>query len=185
MVCGAASPAAPGQRPHQSPRRSQQQAPDFLDRGHGGHGFSSSMAPRPRSSSTSSSSPNLLHYGYPPPLHHLCTRLRRAAGVQSETDFLAWGWRVPFILSVTLAVIGWWIALGRRKPHLRKGDAAIPGPRDEGRGIVCDPLRRVNRRSSREGPRGADFEGGGPPTFSPGHWVSSSRARRAVEFEGI
>ncbi|MDQ3140384.1 MAG: MHS family MFS transporter [Pseudomonadota bacterium] len=31
------------------------------------------------------------------------------AGVQSEADFLAWGWRVPFLLSAVLVVIGWWI----------------------------------------------------------------------------
>lgn len=29
--------------------------------------------------------------------------------VQSESDFLSWGWRVPFILSAVLVVIGWWI----------------------------------------------------------------------------
>jgi metabolite-proton symporter len=31
------------------------------------------------------------------------------AGVQSEEDFLAWGWRVPFLLSVLLVVVGWYI----------------------------------------------------------------------------
>ena len=29
--------------------------------------------------------------------------------VQSEADFLAWGWRVPFLLSVVLIGIGWWV----------------------------------------------------------------------------
>jgi metabolite-proton symporter len=29
--------------------------------------------------------------------------------VQSEADFLAWGWRVPFLLSVVLIAIGWWV----------------------------------------------------------------------------
>ncbi len=28
---------------------------------------------------------------------------------QSDADFVAWGWRVPFILSAVLVVIGWWI----------------------------------------------------------------------------
>src|SRR4029079_6680118 len=28
------------------------------------------------------------------------------AGVQSEADFIAWGWRVPFLLSAVLVVIG-------------------------------------------------------------------------------
>src|SRR5215210_5340920 len=31
------------------------------------------------------------------------------AGVQSEADFLAWGWRVPFLLSVVLVVVGLYI----------------------------------------------------------------------------
>lgn len=31
------------------------------------------------------------------------------AGLQSEADFLAWGWRVPFLLSAALVVVGWYI----------------------------------------------------------------------------
>jgi metabolite-proton symporter len=31
------------------------------------------------------------------------------AAVQTEADFLAWGWRVPFILSALLVVVGWYI----------------------------------------------------------------------------
>jgi len=31
------------------------------------------------------------------------------AGVQSEADFLAWGWRIPFLLSVVLVIVGWYI----------------------------------------------------------------------------
>jgi metabolite-proton symporter len=31
------------------------------------------------------------------------------SAVQSEADFLAWGWRVPFLLSSVLVLIGWWI----------------------------------------------------------------------------
>jgi metabolite-proton symporter len=33
------------------------------------------------------------------------------AAVQSDADFLAWGWRVPFLLSGVLVVIGLWIRL--------------------------------------------------------------------------
>ena len=29
--------------------------------------------------------------------------------IQSEADFLAWGWRIPFLLSVVLIGIGWWV----------------------------------------------------------------------------
>jgi metabolite-proton symporter len=31
------------------------------------------------------------------------------AGLQSEADFLAWGWRVPFLLSAVLVAVGWYI----------------------------------------------------------------------------
>jgi metabolite-proton symporter len=31
------------------------------------------------------------------------------AGIQTEADFIAWGWRVPFLLSVVLVVVGWYI----------------------------------------------------------------------------
>ena len=31
------------------------------------------------------------------------------AGMQSEADFLSWGWRVPFLLSALLVVVGWYI----------------------------------------------------------------------------
>lgn len=31
------------------------------------------------------------------------------AGIQTEEDFLEWGWRVPFVLSALLVVVGWYI----------------------------------------------------------------------------
>lgn len=31
------------------------------------------------------------------------------AAVQDEADFLSWGWRVPFLLSVLLVAVGWYI----------------------------------------------------------------------------
>ena len=31
------------------------------------------------------------------------------AGLQTEEDFLSWGWRVPFLLSALLVVVGWYI----------------------------------------------------------------------------
>ncbi|MBI1196436.1 MAG: MFS transporter [Phenylobacterium sp.] len=31
------------------------------------------------------------------------------AAVQSDADFLAWGWRIPFLLSVVLIGVGWWV----------------------------------------------------------------------------
>lgn len=35
--------------------------------------------------------------------------LAAMAAFQSEADFLAWGWRVPFLLSAVLIGVGWWI----------------------------------------------------------------------------
>lgn len=29
--------------------------------------------------------------------------------VQSDADFLAWGWRIPFLLSFVLIAVGWWV----------------------------------------------------------------------------
>lgn len=31
------------------------------------------------------------------------------AAVQSDEDFLAWGWRIPFLLSAVLIAVGWWV----------------------------------------------------------------------------
>jgi metabolite-proton symporter len=31
------------------------------------------------------------------------------AGIQSNADFLRWGWRVPFLLSAILVIVGWYI----------------------------------------------------------------------------
>ena len=31
------------------------------------------------------------------------------AGLQSEAEFLAWGWRIPFLLSAILVAVGWYI----------------------------------------------------------------------------
>ena len=35
--------------------------------------------------------------------------LATMAAMQSEAEFLAWGWRVPFLLSAVLIGVGWWI----------------------------------------------------------------------------
>jgi len=31
------------------------------------------------------------------------------SGLQTEAEFLAWGWRVPFLLSAVLIGVGWWV----------------------------------------------------------------------------
>src|SRR5687768_15297599 len=50
------------------------------------------------------------------------------AATLSEADFLAWGWRIPFLLSVVLVAIGWWI---RNRVSESRTFATAP-PRAEG-----------------------------------------------------
>jgi MFS family permease len=45
------------------------------------------------------------------------------AGVQSEADFIAWGWRVPFLLSALLVAVGWYIR--NRVEESRMFEAAL------------------------------------------------------------
>ena len=56
--------------------------------------------------------------------------LATMAAVQSEADFLAWGWRVPFLLSAVLIGVGWWIrATVEESPTFRevaKEAASLP-----------------------------------------------------------
>lgn len=33
------------------------------------------------------------------------------AAIQTEAQFMAWGWRVPFLLSVVLIGVGWWVRM--------------------------------------------------------------------------
>ncbi|PWG03640.1 MFS transporter [Sphingosinicella humi] len=51
------------------------------------------------------------------------------AGVQSEADFLEWGWRVPFVLSALLVAVGWYIRNRvTESPMFEKelGEAEVP-----------------------------------------------------------
>jgi metabolite-proton symporter len=52
------------------------------------------------------------------------------AAVQSDRDFLAWGWRVPFLLSVVLVAIGWWVRVSLEETPvfraLERREDAIP-----------------------------------------------------------
>jgi metabolite-proton symporter len=52
------------------------------------------------------------------------------AGTQSDSDFLAWGWRVPFLLSAALVAIGWWIRTSvAESPTFRAEAESAPPPR--------------------------------------------------------
>jgi metabolite-proton symporter len=50
------------------------------------------------------------------------------AGRQSEADFFAWGWRIPFLLSLILVAIGWWIrmSVAESRTFEKEIEAAAP-----------------------------------------------------------
>jgi metabolite-proton symporter len=50
------------------------------------------------------------------------------AGTQSEADFLAWGWRIPFLLSVLLVAIGWWIRTSVAESRTFEEELAAEAP---------------------------------------------------------
>ena len=55
------------------------------------------------------------------------------ASVQSDADFLAWGWRIPFLLSGVLVVIGLWIRLqvAESPVFLAAQEKAANAPKEE------------------------------------------------------
>src|SRR4051812_17712013 len=50
------------------------------------------------------------------------------AGTQSEADFLAWGWRIPFLLSAVLVAVGWWIRSWGAEPRAFEAALAEEAP---------------------------------------------------------
>ena len=57
------------------------------------------------------------------------------AALQSEADFLAWGWRVPFLLSAVLVAVGWWVrSTLSETPAIRGGRGARRARRRAGAG---------------------------------------------------
>ncbi|MGZ6740852.1 MAG: MFS transporter [Nocardioides sp.] len=56
------------------------------------------------------------------------------AAVQSDADFLAWGWRIPFLLSAVLVAVGLWVRLTieespvfeEAKAQMEKQDRGLP-----------------------------------------------------------
>ncbi|NEB07055.1 MFS transporter, partial [Streptomyces sp. SID13726] len=58
------------------------------------------------------------------------------AGMQSDAAFLAWGWRVPFLLSGVLVIVGLWIRLSvSESPVFLAARAARQG-REDGAPVV-------------------------------------------------
>lgn len=48
---------------------------------------------------------------------------------QSDAEFVAWGWRVPFLLSAVLVIVGWWIRISiDESPTFREALAEAEAP---------------------------------------------------------
>ena len=60
------------------------------------------------------------------------------AATQSNADFLAWGWRVPFLLSAVLVAIGYWVRVSLAESPLFQQAVADGGPP---RAPVLDAIR--------------------------------------------
>ncbi|CAL9651825.1 Fosfomycin resistance protein AbaF (plasmid) [Streptomyces sp. enrichment culture] len=72
------------------------------------------------------------------------------AAVQSESDFQAWGWRIPFLLSGLLVVIGLWIRVSvSESPVFLQAQAKAEAAAAAG-GKEKAPVVEVFRRSWRE-----------------------------------
>ena len=78
------------------------------------------------------------------------------AAVQSEEAFLSWGWRIPFLLSGVLVVIGLWIRVSVSESPVflaarAKADAEAGAARESGVDVKeTAPVIEVFRRSWRE-----------------------------------
>lgn len=69
------------------------------------------------------------------------------AAVQSEAAFLSWGWRIPFLLSAVLVVVGLWIRLSVAESPVFLAAAARAEQRaDKERAPVVEVVRRSWRQ---------------------------------------
>jgi metabolite-proton symporter len=67
------------------------------------------------------------------------------AVVQSEADFLAWGWRIPFLLSAVLVLIGLWIRLSVEESPVFKAARANANADGDDKMPILTVLRRYPR----------------------------------------
>ena len=70
------------------------------------------------------------------------------AAVQSEQAFLDWGWRIPFLLSAVLVIIGLWVRLSIEESPVFKEAKAELDAKAEGRGHM--PIMEVIRMYPKE-----------------------------------
>src|SRR4051794_17425427 len=67
------------------------------------------------------------------------------AVVQSEADFLAWGWRIPVLLAAVLVLIGLWIRLSVEESPVFKAARANADAGDDDKMPILTVLRRYPR----------------------------------------
>lgn len=92
----------------------------------------------------------------------LATLVLGAFAALPEEDFLAWGWRVPFLLSIVLLVVGLFLrAKVTESPDFQKAQAAAAADKKEER--TAAPLFQVLRRYPKE--VGLSVVGGLAPLF--------------------
>lgn len=65
-----------------------------------------------------------------------------ATAFMSEADFLAWGWRLPFLFSIVLVLLGWWLRRAVAESQLFAAE-------HEAAGVERFPVAEVLRRSRR------------------------------------
>lgn len=64
-----------------------------------------------------------------------------SSAMLSETDFLVWGWRIPFLLSIVLVVVGWWLRMAVSESPVFHSEAE--------QGVERFPAAQVIRRKGR------------------------------------
>jgi metabolite-proton symporter len=72
------------------------------------------------------------------------------AAVQSEADFEAWGWRIPFLLSAVLVLIGLYVRLSVEESPVFKAAQARAAERTTAGATASMPIVEVFRRYPRE-----------------------------------
>ena len=67
------------------------------------------------------------------------------AAVQSDSDFLAWGWRVPFLLSALLVLVGLWVRLSIEESPVFAEAKKAASMREKSKAPIFEVLRKYPR----------------------------------------
>jgi MFS family permease len=67
------------------------------------------------------------------------------AAVQSDSDFLAWGWRIPFLLSALLVLVGLWVRLSIEESPVFAEAKKAASMREKSKAPIFEVLRKYPR----------------------------------------